>query len=278
MCGRPDHYDEARRDRDDGESGRRRQPIRAVGRGVGGAQGGRGGVEEELWSSRAEAGDGRPDHAIRGDCPPVDDADKLVRHLTRAAAELFRCLRGHQNWLCVRRHQATVYFLTSKSEEDAEMRKMAPLMYCWGLLMVVVQIMAAIAMLLNTIFASCGTNEHCSSFVSYCQVRPGNKAGRCLTCGQVAPLVPYSSDEPYGADFEFKRYNEIGTGSYRVSAAFRKGCQLGRRLRFSLAGTRERLSILFIEFVRLVSFLVSLGSMWCASASVQGIGLTGLIP
>lgn len=94
------------------------------------------------------------------------------------------------------------------------MRKMAPLMYCWGLLMVVVQIMAAIAMLLNTIYASCGSNEQCSSFVSYCQVLPGNRGGRCLPCGQAAPLVPYWSDEPYGADFGFKVYNEVSTGAY----------------------------------------------------------------
>lgn len=76
---------------------------------------------------------------------------------------------------CICRHQATVYFLTSTAEEDAEMRKVAPLMYVWGLIMVIVQVLSAIALLINTIFASCGTNDHCVPFSTYCQVRPRSR-------------------------------------------------------------------------------------------------------
>ena len=80
--------------------------------------------------------------------------------------------------------------MTSKAEEDAAMRKRAPLLFAWGLLLVIVQVMTAISMLLNLVFPSCGTNDHCSSFTTYCQTVPGRRAGRCLPCGEAAPLVP----------------------------------------------------------------------------------------
>ena len=89
-----------------------------------------------------------------------------------------------------------MYFLTSTDPEDAGMRKRAPLLYGWGLLMVLVQVFTACAMLLNVIFPSCGTNDHCSPFTTYCQTVPGRRAGRCLPCGEAAPLVPYFSDIP----------------------------------------------------------------------------------
>ena len=98
-------------------------------------------------------------------------------------------------------------------------RVKAPMMFCWGMLMVMVQILATTAVLINIIFASCATNTHCSNFVTYCQVLPGRTGGRCLPCGEGAPLVPYfsdidTSDKDLDVGDGFALYNYIQTGSY----------------------------------------------------------------
>ena len=54
------------------------------------------------------------------------------------AAAVARIGTAPTNW-----HQATIFFLTSKAEEDETMRNKAPLMFLGGVLMVVVQIIAA---------------------------------------------------------------------------------------------------------------------------------------
>lgn len=50
------------------------------------------------------------------------------------------------------------------------------------------------------------------------QVLPGRTSGRCLPCGEAAPLVPYLSDIPSGVRLDvgedMKLYNYVETGSY----------------------------------------------------------------
>ena len=87
------------------------------------------------------------------------------------------------NW-----HQAT-----SKAEEDAEMRKMAPLMYVAGVLMVTMQVVAAVGVTLGMVHPSCVTNNQCIPGL-FCQMDFGAiKGGGCLYCGEQAPLVQYWS-------------------------------------------------------------------------------------
>lgn len=113
------------------------------------------------------------------------------------------------NW-----HQATVYFLTSKAEGDASSRKRAPFFFAWGFLLVVLQILAADGVLLGMVNQSCGNNDACVGGM-YCHVTPGRTRGRCLYCGESAPLVAYDSDIPVpGEPGKFKYYNRIETGSY----------------------------------------------------------------
>eukprot|EP01051_Picozoa_sp_SAG22_P007687 SAG22_NODE_550_length_9202_cov_30.666484_2_plen_195_part_00 len=109
------------------------------------------------------------------------------------AAALARLGTAPTNW-----HQATVYFLTSKAEADAPMRKRAPLMFVAGLLMVIVQTATAYAMMSAMSHAACMSNEQCTNMGFFCFVPPdsGNfwsrkGQGRCQMCGELPPLVPY---------------------------------------------------------------------------------------
>ena len=77
------------------------------------------------------------------------------------------------NW-----HQATVYFLTSKAEDDAAMRKKAPLMFVCGVGLVVVQIASLAGMLGAMLHPACTSNAHCDGRRGfYCYTRPGREQG-----------------------------------------------------------------------------------------------------
>jgi hypothetical protein len=102
-------------------------------------------------------------------------------------------------------------------------------MFAFGALMVLVQWLAAVGLLIGMIFPSCGTNDQCHAG-TYCHVAPDRTAGRCLYCGEGAPLVPYESEEPWPDDFDgpkpgrFKVFNYLQTGSYnKVNSAGTRG-------------------------------------------------------
>ena len=77
------------------------------------------------------------------------------------------------NW-----HQATIYFLTSTTEEDAAMRKRAPVMFAAGLVMIVVQIIAVYGIIMGMMGPPCISNLECDEAGSYCQTAPDGKSGR----------------------------------------------------------------------------------------------------
>eukprot|EP01052_Picozoa_sp_SAG31_P029800 SAG31_NODE_2997_length_4803_cov_4.274872_1_plen_524_part_00 len=107
---------------------------------------------------------------------------------TGVAAQLARIGTAPTNW-----HQATIFFLTSKAEQDAVMRKRAPYMYLAGLMMVVLQIGAAYGILLGMLHPACLNNSQCEQAGFYCHT--AGSIGRCIACGEEAPLVPYFSDK-----------------------------------------------------------------------------------
>lgn len=121
--------------------------------------------------------------------------------------------------------QATVYFLTSTDKDDEDMRNTARGMFAFGAFMVLVQWLAAVGLLIGMVFPSCGTDDQCHSG-TYCHIAPGRTTGRCLFCGEAAPLVPYSSDEPWPdkRGRYFKVYNFVYTGSYnKINAIGTRG-------------------------------------------------------
>ena len=120
------------------------------------------------------------------------------------------------NW-----HQATVYFMTTKAEQDREMRRKAPLMFAAGLAMVVVQIFAICGIARSLTDPPCLTNMQCTQAGYYCGVE-----AKCDPCGQYPPLVEYVSDvlvpgEIFGPfkmmtanGHEFQQINKIYDQSY----------------------------------------------------------------
>lgn len=71
-----------------------------------------------------------------------EQIDTLLQGAANPAAVMARLEAAPTNW-----HQAMVYFLTSKSTEDAHMRSRVPFMYAGSLTMVVVQIVATYGLL-----------------------------------------------------------------------------------------------------------------------------------
>ena len=129
-----------------------------------------------------------------------------------AAAVLASLSAAPTNW-----HQATIYFLTTKAERDAGMRKKAPLMFAGGLLMVLLQTFAVYGVLAAMLHPSCVTNKQCDGRTGfYCYQPESGGRGNCQMCGESAPLVPYLSDErtpewedKEGGKNEFKEYNVV---------------------------------------------------------------------
>eukprot|EP01045_Picozoa_sp_COSAG04_P032840 COSAG04_NODE_6573_length_1302_cov_1.271820_1_plen_118_part_10 len=79
--------------------------------------------------------------------------EQLIAQGGVSLAGLARIGTAPTNW-----HQATVYFLTSKAEEDAGMKRKAPLLYAASLMMVLVQTFAVFGMLSGMLHPSCVSN------------------------------------------------------------------------------------------------------------------------
>ena len=104
-----------------------------------------------------------------------------------------------------------MFFLTTKAEVDAEMRKKAPLMFAFGAFMILMQFAAATAISFGIVFPTCSDSHQCQRG-SYCFVHAGASSGRCQYCGQAAPLVPYWSTAGAIQQSDIDRYPKIKQG------------------------------------------------------------------
>ena len=137
-------------------------------------------------------------------------ADDQESPVERAATNVFAKLaEAPTNW-----HQATIYFMTSTAKEDEPMRKLAPLMFCGGLAMVLLQIAAIYGLVSGLVHPSCTSNTQCTRPGFFCYIEPDEDRGKvhpdapgpreishpdavlcvqCQMCGEMPPLVPYRS-------------------------------------------------------------------------------------
>ena len=128
-------------------------------------------------------------------------------------AVLARVGAAPTNW-----HQATVFFLTSKADEDMEMRAKAPFMYAASLLMVLMQFLATMGIAAGMMFPTCVQSSQCQSGC-FCYKTGSSSRGLCTFCGSVTPLVPYWSPPGtertgYGPTGYEKQWNVLSTSLY----------------------------------------------------------------
>lgn len=116
------------------------------------------------------------------------------------------------NW-----HQATVYCLTTKAEEDKEMRRTAPRMFACGVFMVFMQFLAAGSVAAGMLFPTCLDSTQCPRG-QFCFLKPERNFGRCRFCGHDSPLVTYAHttdrETGYGPTNREVQMNRIDDGSY----------------------------------------------------------------
>lgn len=86
-------------------------------------------------------------------------------------------------------HQATVFFVTSDAQEDAAMAAKAPWLYIVGILMVLGQCIAAMAVFWGTFQPACLTSDHCDDGLYCARGRETTAAKRCAYCGAETPLM-----------------------------------------------------------------------------------------
>lgn len=165
---------------------------------------------ESVPGSNAAEPTSTPERAdINGECFAGREAEPAA-----AVAAVFAQLgTAPTNW-----HQATIFFLTSKSEKDASMRRKAPWMFIAGLAMVLVQLVAMYGILSAMDEPRCINNHQCGHIGYYCL------ENQCSPCGSDPPLVPYLSNIPIPGERynhgstndgqEYKIYNKIWDQSY----------------------------------------------------------------
>ena len=88
-------------------------------------------------------------------------------------------------------HQAAVYFLTSKADEDAEMRKLAPLLFAGSVVIVLLQWLTCAGIVMSIMATPCASSDRDCRDGSFCYTYPGRLQGTCLACGESAPLIQY---------------------------------------------------------------------------------------
>ena len=115
---------------------------------------------------------------------PETRADDQESPVERAATNVFAKLaEAPTNW-----HQATIYFMTSTAKEDEPMRKLAPLMFCGGMAMVLLQIAAIYGLVSGLVHPSCTSNTQCTRPGFFCYIEPDEDRGK------VHPDAPGSRD------------------------------------------------------------------------------------
>jgi hypothetical protein len=105
-----------------------------------------------------------------------------------------------------------VFFASSKADQDAPMRRGAPLLYAAGLLMVVTQLCVAFGAGIGGVSPPCVMTNKCQSG-AFCYKFVGQDTGRCLLCGEEAPLPRY--DDPETG----KQWNKAKSGSFPAQFA-----------------------------------------------------------
>jgi hypothetical protein len=86
-----------------------------------------------------------------------------------------------------RRHQAVVFFLGSRADEDAEIRRVkAPAMFFAGLVLILFQTVTTIGVLTGAFGSPCAHSDMCERG-AFCLV---GGSGRCAACGAKPPLKP----------------------------------------------------------------------------------------
>ena len=175
----------------------------------------------EVETVENPASDGAPPPRLGTGNEPEDPEDPyaMLTFEVDAAKAMARLGAAPTNW-----HQATIYFLTAKSEEDAVMRKRAPLMFAWGGFLVIMQISAVLGMLGAMLHPSCTSNSHCNGRDGfYCYTIPGKIQGNCQMCGEAAPLPIYLSSipvpNPVPDQRQFKEYNTVWDQHYPNAGA-----------------------------------------------------------
>lgn len=144
-------------------------------------------------------------------------------------------------------------YLTSTDPEDAEMRKKAPYMLAWGVFMVLMQAVGAAGIALGSITPPCLNNHQCLKG-QFCNIRHGDTSGRCIFCGEGAPLVRYwvTTDPPEetggGPDGKSKQWNFIETGHYPKVGMYKRSDTPTKFAGFNLSMVEERCVPPFADF------------------------------
>eukprot|EP01043_Picozoa_sp_COSAG02_P023758 COSAG02_NODE_1277_length_13502_cov_14.551593_11_plen_434_part_00 len=142
----------------------------------------------------------------------LSSPDYAGTSLTSVAMQLAQLRVAPTNW-----HQAMIYFLAAKADEDAPLRRKAPFMYAGSVLMVGVQVAALLALLAAMLHPSCVTNSQCVRTGFFCFVGPDATRGNCQMCGEAPPLTPYLSASETWTDngkLRMKEYNIVTDQSY----------------------------------------------------------------
>eukprot|EP01051_Picozoa_sp_SAG22_P001996 SAG22_NODE_85_length_21510_cov_6.472187_2_plen_264_part_00 len=97
------------------------------------------------------------------------------------------------------------------------MRKKAPQMFACGVLMVLLQFLAAASICAGMLFPTCADSNQCPRG-QFCYAQPERQSGRCMFCGESPPLVPYyettSEQTGLGPTNKEKLWNRITTSSF----------------------------------------------------------------
>lgn len=92
-----------------------------------------------------------------------------------------------------------VFYLSSTAPEDAGMKQWAVLLFASSVLMVLVQVMVAVAVVRGTFAKACMNSDQCESG-SYCEV--GHKR-RCMFCGATVPIDVRDPEDFDPEEFDF---------------------------------------------------------------------------
>ena len=93
--------------------------------------------------------------------------------------------------------QMTIFFMTSLDLQDAAMRGKAPLLFMTSCVMVLAQILAAVAVTVGAFVVSCTTNDNCEKAGRFCGV---GYSGKCNYCGTNTPYAFEVDGVPIRAD------------------------------------------------------------------------------
>eukprot|EP01052_Picozoa_sp_SAG31_P023677 SAG31_NODE_1967_length_6785_cov_7.007329_7_plen_508_part_00 len=176
--------------------------------------------DEEAGSQKDLVSDSEGSHKR----PPTSIGDTIG---SGAAAMIAQLGSAPTNW-----HQATVFYLSSRADQDAQMRKLAPLMFIWSAALVLLQWLTCAGVVIGMLGSPCATSARDCTDGQFCYTRPGRTQGNCLMCGESAPLIQYWETFPeqtgIGPTGHEKMWNFVDdTTSYPKTGLFRSSEPLG---------------------------------------------------